>query len=365
MIIEDFELDEKPKKKQAVERTPADFFKACTVGNLPLIKDFLNKSDSMVLLINNNNESGLLLACKYGHYEIARLLIKAKADLNICDLKNHTPIHYSILNGHHKILSLLIKHKADINSFDATGSYTPLMLAIKNRDYFSVHYLLDKVDLKVKNHKREDIFDYVLSESNISTNTKFIFSAHLRTRDEYNKRKQIYNILLSKSKEISTMTTRQMMEFLASNKLEKQDVYHFVFHKRHERMLYNIIKKTSFVDDLNIVPSGYDREYPFFLLSVKENLKSVVKALLEKGVDIDYPLEDFDENKILRLFSKSEVGKTALMIAYAEGHLDMVEVLLEYNANVHARDKDNWTVMDICKKNNDKTMLRKFRLYAD
>ncbi len=365
MIINPIEFEKKPKKQEAIERTPADFFKACTVGNLPLIKDFLNKSDSVVLFINDNNETGLLLACKYGHYEIARLLIKAKSDLNVYDSKNYTPIHYAILNGHHKILSLLIKHQADINSFDTTNAFTPLMLAIKNRDYFAVHYLLDKADLSVKNRKREDIFDFVLSEPHISSNTKFIFSSHLRTRDEYRKRQQIYDILLSQSKEIARMTTRQMMEFLASNKLEKQDVYHFVFHKRHERMLHNIITKTSFVRDLNLVPTGYDNEYPFFLLSVKENLKIVVKAMIEKGVDVNYPLEEFDEKKILRLFSKDYIGKTPLMIAYMEGHLDMVELLLEYNADVHARDKNNWTVMDMSKQNNDKTMLRKFRLYAD
>ncbi len=365
MIIEPITFEKKSKKQEVVERTPEEFFKACTVGNIPLVKDFLSKSSSVTLLINENDETGLLLACKYGHYEIARILIRAKSDLNAYDSKNHSPIHYAILNGHHKILSLLIKHHADIDSYDVSGEFTPLMLAIKNRDYFAVHYLLDKVDLSVKNRKREDIFDFVLSETHISTNTKFIFSSHLRTRDEYRKRQQIYNILLSQSKEIARMTTRQMMEFLASNKLEKQDVYHFVFHKRHERMLHNIITKTSFVKDLRLVPTGYDNEYPFFLLSVKENLKIVVKAMIEKGVDVDHPLQEFDEKKILRLFSKEHIGKTPLMIAYMEGHVDMVDLLLEYNANVHARDKNNWTVMDMSKEKNDKTMLRKFRLYAD
>ncbi len=358
-------LPPKPDIKQKEEVNPADFFKACTSGNHLRIKDFLSRSEKLSTLVNEKNESGLLLACKNGHYEIAKLLIKAKANINISDNKNHTPIHYSILKGHHKILSLLIKYNADINSFDATGTFTPIMLAIKNRDYFALHYLLDTVDLKVKNKKREDIFDFVLTEPQISKNTKFIFSAHIRTRDEYAKRVQIYNILLSQSKDIAKMTTREMMSFLISNKLEKQDVYHFVFHKRHERMLYNIITKTSFVADLNIVPTGYDREYPFFLLSVKENLTSVAKALLEKGVDSNYPLQKFNKARIMRLFSKEEIGKTALMIAYKERHLEMVDLLLEYNADVHAKDLNNWSVIDVAKHINDKEMLRKFRLFSE
>ncbi len=356
---------ENPKtdKKKAV--TPLDFFEACKTGNLKFVQECVRNSETIATLVNKANESGLLLACKNGHYEIARLLIRSKADLNCCDLKNHSAVHYAIINKHHKLLELLIKNNANISDYDKTDTYTPLILAIQDRDYFAVHMLLNTVDLNVKNQKREDIFDYVISGSQVSSNTKFIFTSHPRTRDEFAKRKQIYEILLSKSMKISQMDTKQMRAYLANNNLEKQDVYHFVFHKRHEQMLYNIIANTNFVEDLNLIPAGYDKEYPFFLLAVKENLQTVVKALLEKGVDIDYPLQEFDDDKILRLFSKNEIGKTALMIAYKEKHLDMVELLLEYNANVNARDKNNWTIIDIAKDNNDKTMLRKFRLYAE
>ncbi len=343
---------------------PTDFFKACAVGNFARVKDLLQKCSQLPSMLNEKKQTGLLLACKHGHYEIVRALIKAKSDLDISDYKNQTAVHYCIVNGHHKILNVLIKYNANVNSFDATGTYTPLMLAIRQRDYFAIHHLLDIVDLKLKNSNRQDIFDYVIGEKNISANTKFIFSSHARTREQYAKRTQIYNILLSQSKDIARMTTQEMMAFLANNKLEKQDVYHFVFHKRHEQMLCNIITKTSFVNDLKIVPTGYDHEYPFLLLSVKENLLPVVRALLEKGVDVNYPLQPFNENKILRLFSKEEVGKTPLMLAYKEGHEEMIELLLEYNADVESKDLNNWTVMDMAKENGDKVMLRKFKLYA-
>ncbi len=367
------EVQPKPKPNQKTQANakvekedinPAEFFKACALGSLPRVKDFLQQSEKLAFMLNDKKQSGLLLACKSGHYEIARLLIKAKADLNICDYKHHTPIHYSILNSHHKILGLLIKYNANFDDFDVTGTYTPIMLAIKQRDYFAIHHLLDVVDLKIKNAKREDIYDFVISEKNISANTKFIFSSHQKTRDEYNKRIQIYDILLSQSKKIANMTTKEMMAFLVSNNLDKQDVYHFVFHKRHEHMLHNIITKTNFVNDLNIVPTGYDHEYPFLLLSVKENLTLVVKALIEKGVDVNYPLQKFSDKKILRMFSKEEIGKSPLMLAYKEGHLEMVELLLEYNADVLFKDLNNWTVMDMAKEKNDKVMLRKFKLFA-
>ncbi len=365
----DIEPVEKPRKKtkaqEEAEVNPLDFFKACTIGNLARVKDLLQKSANLAFMLNEKKQSGLLIACKYGHYEVVRALIKAKSDLNISDYQNQTPVHYCIVNGHHKLLNVLIKYNANVNSFDATGTYTPLMLAIKQRDYFAIHHLLDVVDLKIKNLHRQDIFDFIITGSNISANTKFIFSSHQKTRDEYAKRLQIYNILLSQSKDIARMTTREMMLFLCNNNLEKQDVYHFVFHKRHEQMLCNIITDTSFVDDLKIIPTGYDHEYPFLLLSVKENLVPVVKALLEKGADVNYPLQKFNEKKILRLFSKEEIGQTALMIAYNEGHIEMVNLLLEYNADVNYKDLNNWTVMDMAKQRNDREQLRKFKLFAD
>ncbi len=353
-------------KAKVQEQVPTDvFLKACETGHVSLIKRTIGDSNLLVLVSTSAGTTGLSLACKNGHFEIAKILLKAGADIECCDAHNHTPVHYSIIGGHHKILNLLIKNGADINSFDKTDSFTPLMLAIMHRDYFSLHALLDKVDLRVKNHKREDIYDYVLTEKHITSNVKYIFSSHLNTRDEYKKREQIYNILLSKSERISEMTTRQMLEFLASNKLEKQDVYHFVFHKRHETMLNNIITKTSFTKDLKIIPKGYDREYPFFLLCVKENLCTVVKSLIEKGVNINAPLEAFEESKILKLFSKEEIGQSALMIAYKERHIEMVDLLLEYGADINYKDKNNWSVIDFAKEKKDRPMVEKFKLFAD
>ncbi len=350
-------------KQVKTKRTNNEFFKACHSGDLKIVKDCLAESEAMVMLENEKAESGLILASKNGHYEVVKVLLKANADINCTDIKFQTPIHHAILKNQHQVLKLLIKHGARINDFDASGEYTPIMLAIENRNYIAMQYLLDSIDLTVKNKQREDIYDFVLTNNHVSANTKFMFSTHARTKAEYEKRVKVYKILLSKSEQISKMSTKEMIRFLHTHNLGKEDVYYFVFTKKHEYILVNLINNTTFVDDLGILPNGYDREYPFFLLTVKENLLEVVKALIEKGVDVNYGLQEFDEDKIFRLFSREEIGYSPLMLAYKEGHTEMVELLLEYNADVSLKNLEYKTVIDMANEKKDRAMVDKFTLF--
>ncbi len=345
------------------KKSSNDFFRACESGDFSTVKECLADSEAIIALENDKAETGLMLACKNGHYEVVKLLIKAKADIHCKDYKNNTLVHLAILKNHHQVLKLLIKYQANIDDFDVNNEFTPIMLAIKNRNYIAMQYLLDNIDLSKKDKNREDIYDYVLSNNNISANTRFMFSSHNRTKDEYSKRTKVHKILLSKSEHISKMNTKEMFQFLRANNLGKEDVYYFVFTKKHEHILVNLIKNTSFVSDLRIIPNGYDREYPFFLLTVKENLLDVVKALIEKGVNVNHTLQEFEEDRIFRLFSKNEIGYSPLMLAYKEGHIEMVDLLLECNADVNVKNKDFKTVIDMAKENNDKKMQDKFKLF--
>lgn len=48
-------------------------------------------------------------ACSYGHYEVAELLVRHGASVNVADLWKFTPLHEAAAKGKYEICKLLLK----------------------------------------------------------------------------------------------------------------------------------------------------------------------------------------------------------------------------------------------------------------
>lgn len=48
-------------------------------------------------------------ACSYGHYEVAELLVKHGAVVNVADLWKFTPLHEAAAKGKYEICKLLLQ----------------------------------------------------------------------------------------------------------------------------------------------------------------------------------------------------------------------------------------------------------------
>uniref|UniRef100_A0A669PWR0 Poly [ADP-ribose] polymerase n=1 Tax=Phasianus colchicus TaxID=9054 RepID=A0A669PWR0_PHACC len=82
------------------------------------------------LKLDWNNMSGLVPlhnACSYGHYEVAELLVRHGASVNVADLWKFTPLHEAAAKGKYEICKLLLKHGADPTKKNRDGN-TPLDL---------------------------------------------------------------------------------------------------------------------------------------------------------------------------------------------------------------------------------------------
>ncbi|TMS08226.1 Tankyrase-1 [Larimichthys crocea] len=71
-------------------------------------------------------------ACSYGHYEVAELLVRHGASVNVADLWKFTPLHEAAAKGKYEICKLLLKHGADPTKKNRDGN-TPLDL-VKDGD---------------------------------------------------------------------------------------------------------------------------------------------------------------------------------------------------------------------------------------
>jgi ankyrin len=78
----------------------------------------------------------LLYAARDGQLQLARLLLDARADVNLAEANAITPLLMAITNDHMDVARLLVERGADVNTADFWGR-TPLFSAveIRNRDY--------------------------------------------------------------------------------------------------------------------------------------------------------------------------------------------------------------------------------------
>ena len=83
--------------------------------------------------VNVKNKYGvtpLCIASQNAHAEIVKLLIAAKADVNVADKTDGvTPLYMASQKGHAEIVRLLLAAKADVNVARKTDGVTPLSMA--------------------------------------------------------------------------------------------------------------------------------------------------------------------------------------------------------------------------------------------
>ena len=113
------------------------FFDACKVGNTIEVRRLLEldgksrcSSSSFVRLIDPmTGSTALMLACRYGHLEIACLLIKEGAEVNFVRRKfGDCPLHLAALHGHDHIIEVLLRNQANRLVANKAGTY-PINIA--------------------------------------------------------------------------------------------------------------------------------------------------------------------------------------------------------------------------------------------
>ncbi|MBI5421749.1 ankyrin repeat domain-containing protein [Candidatus Peregrinibacteria bacterium] len=94
---------------------------ACRTGNAPLVKALLEKG------ANPNGKSGELLhtplmeAAMQGRYNLIRVLIRHKAEINAVDVDCRTALMFAAMKGNPKTVMMLLLAKPDVSLRDEQG----------------------------------------------------------------------------------------------------------------------------------------------------------------------------------------------------------------------------------------------------
>jgi len=92
------------------------FFDAIIDGNLSLIEEFFDYS--LIILVDENNNNGLMYAVMNNQKEIALFLIKNKIDINNMNKNKHTPLTQAIINKNLDLINILLANGAILGSIN-------------------------------------------------------------------------------------------------------------------------------------------------------------------------------------------------------------------------------------------------------
>lgn len=123
---------------------PLDIFEAGAVGELEKAREWVESQPELVNAFSPDGFQPLGLASFFGHLEIARYLIAHGAEVNTAsrNAQQVQPLHSAVAGGHLEIAEILIETGARINARQAHG-YTPLHGAAQNGQLEMVKLLVE------------------------------------------------------------------------------------------------------------------------------------------------------------------------------------------------------------------------------
>lgn len=109
-------------------------------------------------------------AAESGNYEIVRLLIAHKADINVLNSHRRTPLHYAAQRGHVNVIQLLLDHGANIHSIERSARETALHRAAATGSVHGVELLLQgNADIHALDYQRKTPLHKAAISGNVST----------------------------------------------------------------------------------------------------------------------------------------------------------------------------------------------------
>lgn len=117
------------------------FWEACGFGHVNRVKRFLEDPQIDVNWVSYTHDCCPIHVASQGKPEIVQMLLDAKCNVNVKDIRGNLPIHHAAMKGHADIIQTLINNGSEINTQDKNG-WTALHCAAYWNYPEAVHVLL-------------------------------------------------------------------------------------------------------------------------------------------------------------------------------------------------------------------------------
>ena len=334
-------------------------------GNLQIVNKLLEaKADpNPKNVITEYSSSPLHLAIKKGHLQIIRRLLSAKADLNVLDRERYSPLHLATYYGQLDVVKMLLNAKADPNLQRDTGNVTLVHSKphpnTPNFNRQHVEVLCESSLHIVSSEGHFEIAETLIenhSDLNIQTDQGYT-PLHMASLGGH---LHIVNMLLVAGADL------HLTDSCGSTPLHESCRTRFI------NVVDSLIKAGANPD----IPDKYGETPLYLACSRYENL-SMIKKLLELGADPDIPnkightpltiviingnlkavklLLEAGANPDTPIVESQDIH-VPIFFAADHGHHEILEMLLKYKANIN-KVGDGMTALHAATYKSDVDML--------
>ncbi|KAF7519499.1 hypothetical protein G7054_g13078 [Neopestalotiopsis clavispora] len=316
---------------------------AAIAGNERMLKLFLNCSAKVNyigtrfinLLEGDYSGTALAFAIRYGHKDLAEVLLTEGAHLEARDSRKQTPLIMAAICGHENIVKMLLDKGADIGARDCYGQ-PPFVGACDYSHWNVVKLLLERGPdaavrecngnplLRAAEDGREDIGKMLLARG-----------ADIEPRD-YDQNTPLSRAASKGHVDIVKLLLENGADTEVKCSPVGQTPLHLAAENGHENTVRVLLE-----NDANIKVRDKNFQMPLHL-AAETGHEDIVRLLLKNGADID---------------ARDKDRRTALSCAANRGHRNVVKVLLENGADIEAKDRRKRTPLTVAANRNKEDVV--------
>ena len=336
---------------------------ACHNGTAEIVSDLLQSGESPDSL-DREGRSGLVIASSQGNTEIAELLLRYGATVDMIwtsDWKSMSPLIAATTNRSTETIQLLLSHGAKVD-LQINGGMSALMVAVKQTE--TVQLLLEhgaQVDLQdndggtaLMQASKGGFIDTirVLLKKNAQIDLVDNHGLTALIQASCHGHTEAVRMLLEHGAQVDLAeeTNQQTPLILASivNRIESVQLLldhgaNVNWRDIYESTALIYVAKHNKSENVTGLLSLFNQEYDDKWSSQSLGSSELLKLLLDHGAEVD--LQD-------------NGGLSALMAASSTGNVEMVKLLLEHNAQVHLVEKNDATALTIASAFNYPEIVR-------
>jgi ankyrin repeat protein len=275
---------------------------AADAGDLAKVKAFIQKGIDVNTKVHGCTP--LHCAARYGHKEVAELLIAKGADINAKDTRGRTPIDLAINQGRKEIAKLLLSKSGDFSLH--TAAYIGDLQRVEK-------FIDGGANVDAKDQKGQTALHYAAKAGQIAVAKLLIANgANVNAGDDWTPlveavycSKEMVELLLAKGADINTGKWPALHSALDAGRFDIAD------------LLLAKGADANITDDEGHTPLHIAASYAAW------GFPKIVELLISNGADIN---------------AKDNNGKTALSYAIEYYHTEIVELLIAKGSDVNAKD---------------------------